>query len=236
MKWYLRALGVILLGAMVAGCAREEAAVETGAPEGWQADGDRWWRAGIDTARAFRNLETFSTMGVSGQIYLATPGNLGPQQQFERRMRHAFIRLYRNQPEIVDSLFTRLVLPKLPAANASDDMARQVERAKRQSYKQLRRHFQEPQTALQLGTDVPVPYPDSLRARQIGGPVKLQVYLDAEGAPLAIELLEGVHPTLDAIALRATTEMRWRPAYLISKGRWSAIPAWARFTVRFTPG
>lgn len=232
---FWRSLGVVLLVVLHNGCTPEET-VETGPPPGWQAEDGRWWRSGIDTTGVFRDLETFGTMGVSEQVYLSAPGNLGPQQQFERRLRHSFIRLYRNQPEVVDSLIARVVLPKLPPVNASEDVQRQVERAKRQSYKLLRRHFQEPQTALQLGTDVPVPYPDSLRARQIGGPVKMQVYLDAEGVPQAIKLLESIHPTLDAIALRATTEMRWRPAYLIGKGRWSAIPAWARFSVRFLPG
>ena len=235
MSRLLRGLAVALLVGLAAGCTPEETVIETGPPEGWEAADGRWWRTGLDTTGVFRDLETLRAMDVSEVIFLATPRRLSAQDQFVRRVRHSLIRLYRNQPEVVDSLFERIVLPKRPRVSASGAMEEQVERAKRMSYKYLRKHFEEPRVALRLGVDVPVPYPDSLRTRQIGGAVQLQVYLDAEGAPVAIKLLDPGHPVLDAIALRATTEMRWRPAYLISKGRWRGIPAWARFTVRFTP-
>lgn len=197
-------------------CAPAEPDVPAGPPEGWQAEGDRWWRAGVDTARAFRNLEDLGQMGVA------------EGSSFELAVKNSLIELFRNDPERIDSLFARFVAPKL--AGGGD-----VEAFKREGYGALRTQFREPRTAKALGADIPVPYPDSLRQKQVSGAVRTQVYLDAEGQPQAVEVLEGVHPVLDAIALRATTEMRWSPAYHFRNGSWQAQPAWVRFNVRFAP-
>lgn len=229
---------ICLLVLLATGCVPEEA-VETGVPDGWEAQENRWWRTGFDTTGVFRNLETFADMGSSGSgvTFVANaqmtspPGSL--QEQFERRVQRSLIRLYRNEPELVDSLFERYVRPTLAGKADADDMNRKVDEFQRKGYGILRNHFQEPQTALVLGKDVDVPYPDSLRKKQVTGAVKTQVYLNKEGEPMAIMLLEGVHPVLDAIGMRATTEMRWRPAYRIRNGNWIPVPAWARYNLRF---
>ena len=232
-------LVVFLIALLATGCSLEEK-VETGVPDGWEASDDRWWRTGFDTTGVFRNLETFADMGTTGSeaTFVAnaqmttTPGSI--QEQFDRRVQRSLIRLYRNEPELVDSLFERYVRPTLEDQADPDNMIRKVDEYQRKGYGILRNHFQEPQTALVLGKDVEVPYPDSLREKQVTGAVKTQVYLNKEGEPMAIMLLEGVHPVLDNIGMRATTQMRWRPAYRIRKGNWIPIPAWARYNLRFS--
>jgi len=231
-------LFIFLVAMLAMGCAAEEGA-ETGVPTGWEASDGRWWRTGFDTTGVFRELETFEDMGSSGSgvTFVANaqmtnrPGSL--QEQFESRVQRSLIRLYRNEPELVDSLFERYVRPTLAGKADANDLNRKVDEFQRKGYGILRNHFQEPQTALVLGKDVDVPYPDSLREKQVTGAVKTQVYLNKEGEPMAIMLLEDVHPVLDAIGMRATTEMRWRPAYRIRNGNWVPVPAWARYNLRF---
>jgi TonB family protein len=126
--------------------------------------------------------------------------------------------------------------PKVSEVQFTSDPVQDVENFKKQAYKLLGRHFREPRTRLELGTDVPVLYPDSLRAQGVEGAVSLQVYLNDEGEPLTLELIEGVHPVLDQIAMEATTQMRWIPAYVLEKRDWKAIPAWARFRITFSTG
>ena len=88
---------------------------------------------------------------------------------------------------------------------------------------------------MQLGIDIPVEVPDSLTTVAAGRAVSFQVFLSEKGEPQAIERLSGVHPVLDRVALLATTDMRWQPAYLL-KGRKSVpVYAWVRYRVRF-PG
>ncbi|MFQ5570693.1 MAG: energy transducer TonB [Rhodothermales bacterium] len=208
-------------------------------PKGWQTDGIRWWRADQDTTGMFRNLETLKAMQVSGTevTYLAHSSlaqrGASLEEQFERAVRISLIRLFRNQPELIDSLFNQYVKPTLQDATLTGDIQEEVEAFKRKGYKLLRSHFREPRVALELGTDVPVLYPDSLQQRQVTGTVRTQVYLNAEGEPLAIMLIRSVHPTLDIMAMRATTQMRWGPAYRMRKGRWLPTPSWVRFGIKF---
>jgi len=230
---------LILLGVCVAGCI-QEAVRETGLPEGWQGDAVRWWHSGADTVGVFRDLETLAAMNVSGSevTYVASSQmadqRASQRQWFERAVKQSLIRLYRNHPEVVDSLFERHVAPMLQEVTLSGNPQEEVQTFKQKGYAFLHRnYFQAPQTALQIGRDIEVPYPDELRKRQVAGTVRTQAYLNAEGEPLAVELLEGVDSELDAIAMRAVTQMRWRPAYLMRKGRWVPIAAWVRFTVKF---
>lgn len=232
---------------LFAGCIQEPG-VAFGPPEGWQAAPAaqeagavprRWWQAGVDTSRAFRRLETLQEMGVDHRgltyaagVSVAAQGDVA-RPHFIEAVKRSLIRLYRNEPEVVDSLFERFVTPKIEAADLAGNTSEEVERFKREGYRLIGNNFQEPRTALRIGTDVPIAYPDSLREREVGGSVRTQVYLDAEGHPQAIELLEGVHPVLDQIAMEATARMRWRPAYLMRNGNWRPVPSWVRFNITF---
>ena len=106
-------------------------------------------------------------------------------------------------------------------------------RFKREGYRLIYRHFREPRTTLQVGTDIPVEIPDSLSAQAAGRAVSFQVFISDEGVPQAIELLSGIHPVLNHIALRATMQMRWQPAYLLRGRKSVPISSWARFRIRF---
>ncbi len=234
MRWIVLTL-VVGLGA----CASGESA-DLGPPQGWEAAPEgRWWRAGSDTTGLFRDLETLETMGVelepvtyAADQSMAMRSGVG-RDQLERAVKMSLIRLYRNQPAVVDSLFERFVVPKIREASLVGDFGAIREHFKREGYRLIGNNFQEPRVALQLGKDVQVSYPDSLRDRQVSGAVRTQVYVDAKGKPVAIELLEGVHPVLDALAMQATTRMQWRPAYLMRNGNWKAVPSWVRFNVNF---
>ena len=76
-------------------------------------------------------------------------------------------------------------------------------------------------------------YPDSLRNEETSGTVELQVYVNASGEPQGIEVLESVHPTLDGIAMRATTQMKWQPAFLKVNNEWVEQASFVRFGVDF---
>ncbi len=233
-----RSLTPLVLAALLllaAGCEAEEKA-DLALPSGWEQSGARAWRPAVDTTRAFRPLESLREMQIAGTDgTVLVPGRGGVvESQVVQAVKRSLLPLYRNEPQIVDSLFDRFVLPELRQNPLQTGAAKPyVEQYRRRGYELIRSHFREPLAATRLGTDVPVVYPDSLSENGVAGSVRMQVFLDDEGVPQAIQLLEGVHPVLDAVALRATTEMRWRPAYLLRKGSWHAIPAWVRFNVAF---
>jgi outer membrane biosynthesis protein TonB len=154
-------------------------------------------------------------------------------KQLARAVKVSLIPLIRNEPRVVDSLFERIVVPKLNDADFSREPDQLVERYKKEAYRTIARHFREPRATVMLGTDVPVVYPDSLRERGVSGDVDLQVYINRAGEPAAIEKLQGVHPVLDDIAMTATTSVRWQPAYLLRVGKARPIPSWVRYSVKF---
>jgi hypothetical protein len=207
-------------------------------PEGWVGDGTRWWREGADTANVFRDLETLQSMAVvnpyeESRIEATRAGiQRGVAEiQVREAVKRSLIRLYRNEPHVVDSLFERFVTPKIQNDMPSGDLGAYIEQYKREGYDLIRNHFREPL----VRQEATFPYPDSLRRRNLTGSVLAQVRLDESGEPVAVELIEGVHPALDFIAMRATTQMKWQPAYRRKPGRWQAIPSWARVSFSVSP-
>ncbi len=211
-------------------------------PQGWESDSrDRWWFAGTDTAFTFRDLETLESMGVQlepiiydATVSLSAQSQIG-EQRIIRYVKQSLLPLFRNRPEVVDSLFDQYVAPKIRRANPSTDAAEAVARFKREGYRAIYRHFHEPRPRLKLGVDIPFQIPDSLAALAAGRSTLFQVFVSASGEPIAIERLASVHPVLDRLALVATTRMRWQPAYLLKGQKSVAIESWARFKIRF-PG
>jgi hypothetical protein len=221
-----------------AGCSSDPA-FRPGPPDGWVADGSRWFLSGTDTSGVFPDLSSLESMSVVGaeRVYSAN-AELSRRhsvalQQLSRAVKQALIPLIRNEPNVVDSLFEKLVVPKLDDADLNREPNQLVERYKKEAYRTLARHFREPRATVMLGTDVPVIYPDSLREAGITGDVDLQVYINDSGEPAAIEKLQGVHPVLDDIAMNATTKVRWQPAYLLRVGKSYPIPSWVRYSVKF---
>src|SRR5690606_28994268 len=123
------------------------------------------------------DLETLEAMGVAREPLtyaadqsIAMRGDIG-RAQLERAVKNSLIRLYRNQPAVVDSLFELFVAPRIEDASLVGDFSALREHFKREGYRLIGNNFQEPRTALQLGKDVRVDYPDSLRAQQVSGAV-----------------------------------------------------------------
>lgn len=161
-------------------------------------------------------------------------------EQLGFAVKQELIPLFRNHPRIMDSLFAEHVQPivekRLQQSRVILGSAGKVaEELKKESYQTISKRFREPRTTKKLGEDVPVPYPDSLRQADIGGKVEMQVYLNEEGAPQAVKLIEGVDPTLNDIAMQAATQMDWAPAYVLQDDQWETVPSWTRFSVVFTP-
>lgn len=208
---------VVSLALLVAGCGG--GAPDLDPPAGWEADGlDRWWQEGVDTSAAFRDLEAFEAMALGER-----PDGLRDEGPVHRNVQRQLRPLYRNHPEVVDSLFTEIAVPMIDESDADDDrdaLVREINRA-------LNAVFAYPRP--DPDSDVTIAYPDTLRTAGVSGSVRMQVYLDEDGRPLAIKRLEAVNPTLDAIAMRATTEKRWRPATLDG----APIRSWVRSTIAF---
>lgn len=239
----MRILPIIIFAAIIlsTGCQPVED-IPIDVPEGWESDGRRWWHVDADTAGMFRDLETLMSMGIKGAGPTDPAMNRNATNMEAARGRLIFyvkdslIPLFRNRPQVVDSLFEKYVVPKMESARLEGDVRPIIMTFKREGYRIINRHFHEPYTVTKLGVDIPVPIPDSLQSKQISGMVFMQVYISADGEPLAIEKLEGVHPILDRIALRATTRMRWQPAYLLRGGKSRPLASWARFKVNFSTG
>ncbi|SHK72774.1 TonB family protein [Rhodothermus profundi] len=202
-------------------------------PAGWQAADGRWWRDGVDTTLAFRDLTSLAAMGLEGTPMASVSRTYAAGEVLVQAVRRSLTPLFRVHPEIIDSLFNRHITPDLEQTSISGDLEAEVDRLRQESYRELQRYFREPRPVTRLGEDVPIVYPDSLIARGVAGKVEMQVYLDAEGQPQAIKLLEGVHPVLDRLAMRATAQMRWQPAYVRQGNTWQAVPSWVRFNIRY---
>lgn len=227
---------LVLSLALLAGCGAEP----TAPPEGWEAEADRWWKADVDTSTAFRDLASLDAMGISSASVdevAATRADARRsgllQEQFTSSLLQRLEPMLRNNPEEVYAIFEEHVAPEIEEMTIQGSVNEATRAYRREAYTTIRRHYREPQTRLQLGEDIAVPYPDSLRQARVSGRVVTQVYLNAAGEPQAIKLVESVDPTLDAIAMRATTQMRWQAARLNVDGSWQQIPAWSRFTLRF---
>lgn len=208
-------VGILAL-VILAGC---ESAPDLGPPPGWNAVGlERWWRDGVDTTVAFRDLETFEAMSLSER-----PDGKRTEGPAHRNIQQNLIALYRNAPETVDSLFGVIAVPMIDERAADDDR----DALEQEITREITRVFFYPRPA--PDQDVQIAYPDSLRQAGIGGDVKMQVYLSEDGEPLAIKLVDSVHPTLDAIAMRATTQKRWIPAAV----QGDTMRSWVRSVLAF---
>ncbi len=226
-----------VLAVLLAACG---GGIEEGPPEGWEVSGARWWAADVDTSVAFRSLETLESMEVAapGMRYAGgRRASESPEVLSDRLGRGVpgfLLPLYRTHPAVVDSLFRRHVLPDLRSAALEIPAEEADEVMGRDAYILLTTyHFREPRPALELGADVSIRYPDSLRSAGIGGSVRMQVYLSAEGDPLGIMLVEGVHPDLDRESMRGASRMQWEPVKVAAGDEWRAAPGWTRYVLRF---
>lgn len=231
-----RVLSALLMAVLFVGCSSGGA--QTEAPAGWEMADSRWWAEGVDTTQAFRQLDSLHTMGITDAA-VAAGLETASADQFARAVKQELIALYRNNPEVVDSLFEEYVRPDLAEADLSvtdrEALRQTLNQYKNEGYKDLRNHFTEPRRQSQ---QLSITYPDSLRRAETSGRVEMQLYLSEEGQPRAVKLLEGVHPVLNGIAMRAATQTSWQPAYITREGEQQPIPSWVRFPLNFqmSPG
>ena len=192
---------------------------DLGPPVGWDGDGaGRWWRTDADTTGAFRNLQTLESMGV--RVFEEI--DLAPSVQ------NRMLEFYRTNPEIVDSVFVEHGLPVVERGDpAIRDRTELRERLVTDTYREMVRYYRDARQ--DPNVQIEKVYPDSLRERGVIGQVEVQIRVNAEGEPVAIEKLSGVEPTLDALAMQAITKMRW-----VHAGHEGvAVPSWTRMTITY---
>jgi len=212
-------------------------------PDGWETSDMRWWKEGVDTSEVFIDLDSLSTMGVVDQTMQLEGGNV-TRDQFNAAIKRSLIKLYRNNPMIVDSLFNEYATSQLEDVDLSGDVVGEkgqlkdkiLNKNQKVAYKAITEYFREPQR--QSSPDIV--WPDSLRSEEYYGVVQIQAHLAVEGEgdnatarPDAVQVLSGTNPTLDRIALEATTEATWNPAYTLEDGEWSPVDSWVRFDIPF---
>jgi len=228
---------------LVAGCGGGSS--PTAPPDGWQTSEMRWWKEGVDTSQAFPNLDSLTTMGVVDQKMTMQRSGEITQEQFNVAIKESLLRLYRNNPTIVDSLFEEYAAPQLEGVDLGGGIVNEkgqlkekiLNKNQKKAYEAITEYFREPQR--QQSPDNIV-WPDSLRSEEHAGIVELQVHLAVEGEgdnavsrADAVEVLSGPHPTLSAIAMKAATEATWQPAYVLDDGNWTPVDSWVRFDIPF---
>ena len=199
MRLVLPALTLIGVGllAVLAGCA--EPAPPADPPEGWTAEGDRWWVPGTDTSAAFRDLSTIDSMGV------ARTGS-----EFVRWSQEKMTDLYRTNPEVVDSVFGAQFLTTIQEGVPSgDDYGTEAEGLVNRVKTDFFQRYNPSQT---LPRQDPIVVPDDLA--DVSGRVVVQVYLSPEQEPLAVRVVEGTGTMLDQIVMRRAIESEFTPAWV----------------------
>lgn len=195
------------------------------------------WAEDVDTSEAFRTLDDLVAMGVLDEELTLEQGGLS-EQQFQNAIRQTLVELYRNNPTIIDSLFTAYAVSELEGADLSGAVEeggtlspKLQSEYQKAAYDAITEHYREPQQ--QEGASN-IAYPESLRTEEAAGTVELQARVDTSGSLDAIEVIDGTHPTLDAIAMRAAvTGSTWEPAYVLRDNEWEPVPSWVRFSVPF---
>lgn len=222
--------GVLLLLAGCGGGSDNPAAP----PSGWEGTDHRMWTTGVDTASVFRPLNSLSDMGVVEQDFALSAGGI-TQQQFQKAIKRSLKELYRSNPALVDSLFEQHAVPVLQNTDLSgavqDGRLKQklVRKHKQKAFKAIDEHYQQP--TLKSGID-DLPLPDSLHTRDNSGRVNLQVHVDTSGTVDAVQIIDGTHPTLNGILMRAVaTGTTWHPAYVTENRSQVPHAGWARLPV-----
>jgi len=239
-----RFFATLLVGIfLVAGCGG--GSNPAAPPDGWETTEMRWWKSGVDTSQVFPDLDSLTTMGVIDEEMSTMESGQVTNEQFEAAIKKSLIKLYRNNPMIVDSLFEEYAAPQFEDVDLSGDIvgnqgtlkSKILNENQKMAYEAITEYFREPQR--QKSPDNII-WPDSLRSEENSGVVKLQVHLTVEGEgdnavarANAVEVLSGTDPTLNRIAMKAATEATWQPAYVLEDDSWTPVESWVRFDIPF---
>ena len=216
----MRPAAFVALAALVlAACSDPRPPAEP--PEGWVAEDGRWWAPGTDTTAAFRDLSTLEAMGVARD-----------ESEFVRWFQEQMTDIYRSSPEVVDSVFEAEFLPAVregvPAGGDYATSARGLVNQVKTDF------FQRYNGARYMPPAEPLAIPSDLA--DVSGQVTVQVYVNAEKEPVAVELVEGTGTELDAIAMRRAIDSEYTDAWVRETAGRSAgknIPNWVRVTSTF---
>ena len=225
---------MLTLAALVAVIATVLAACEEGGiqpPDGWDAIAeDRWIRTGADTSGAFRDLASVEAMGVADS-----------SNDVIRYAKEQMLYLYRTSPEVVDSVFMAVAYPILDKTYPTQGFQEQVDLALNDAKIAMLGGRGE-QAVYRQATAKPTPppdravYPDSIRARGVTGQVVVQALVSEEGQPVAVQLIEIVNPTLDALVMRQAATTTFNPAWVVVGRRGGkAIRNYTRIPMTFEP-
>ena len=239
-----RCIATLLVGFfLVAGCGGGSS--PTAPPDGWETSDTRWWKSGVDTAQAFPDLDSLTTMGVADREMSMMQSGDVTREQFNVAIKQSLIKLYRNNPTVVDSLFEKYAASALESVDLDGEIVAKngqlqekvLNKNQKKAYEAITEYFREPQREKSPDNII---WPDSLRSEEYTGIVELQVHLAPEGEgdnavarADAVEVLSGPHPTLNAIAMKAATEATWQPAYVLQDGNWTPVESWVRFDIPF---
>lgn len=215
----MRPLALLFAAVALAAC---QSSAPAGPPEGWVADGDRWWTPGADTTAAFRDLDSFEAMGIER-----------PANDFAGWVWDKLVVLYRTNPEVVDSVYTAGFVPDLAPPAGADDYQAAAEGVA----EQLKRDFYQRYNHTNKMPGPGIAIPDSLSG--VRGEVVMQVYVNRDTQPVAVKLLEGTGTYLDTMAMRNAATSEYTEAWVRPKAGQSAgvkIPSWIRVTQRFGEG
>ena len=200
-------------------------------PEGWEDLGDgRWIRTGADTTGAFRDLSSVAAIGVVDST----------DSEVIRYAKEELLYLYRTSPEIVDSLFQAEAVPLLDRSYSNANFQDEVNTALNDVKKALLGDGTDvstyrQSTALPGSSTAPAVYPDSLKNAGVTGRVAVQTYVNADKQPVAVQVVESVNPTLDALVMRQAATSTYTSAWVIEDPRrgGKAIPNYVRLTIPF---
>jgi TonB family protein len=195
------------------------------------------WTSDVDTSEAFRNLGSLEAMGIIGEDVTLSSGSVS-QEQFQNAVKRSLLELYRSNPTVVDSLFEEHAVPVLQDADLGGDIVEEgsikrkvLDKYSQKALKAIDEHYEQP--IIQEGI-TGLPYPDSLRTEENSGRVEVQVHVTADGTVDAVEVVEGTHPVLNAIIMRAAaTETTWNPTYVTEDGEQTPYPGWGRLSTNF---
>ncbi|MFB6247156.1 MAG: energy transducer TonB [Salinibacter sp.] len=233
-RWIATTLtGLLLLLAGCGGGGGNPAAP----PSGWNATETRMWAPNVDTSVVFQDMSSLQAMGVLDEEMTLSTGSIS-QEQFQKAVKQSLAELYRSNPTVVDSLFEEHAVPVLQDAELGSDAVQDgeikkklLDKFRKKAFQAIQDHYEQPK--IQEGI-TGLPYPDSLRTEENSGRVEVQVHVTRDGTVDAVEVVEGTHPVLDAIIMRAAaTETTWNPAYVTEGQNQTPYPGWGRLSTNF---
>jgi TonB family protein len=232
-RWIAPALTGLLL--LLAGCGGG-GDDPTAPPSGWSVSETRMWKSTVDTAAVFRDMNSLSAMGVLEEEVTLSTGTL-TQQQFQSAIKRTLEELYRSNPTIVDSLFEAHAVPVLEEADLGSGAVEGGElntdlreTNKQKALKAIDKHYEQPK--IQEGI-TGLPYPDSLRTEENSGRVEVQLHITKDGTVDAVEVIDGTHPTLNTIVMKAATKTKWNPAFVTDGQEQVPHAGWGRLSTNF---